>query len=461
MAPRGASDDAVSGDFLMSSLSRFVTSGITRVDGESLIEGPNGVYLADASNGALLANGATTARSLAAMGADVENFYSYGGIDGDADNTAAINATIAASVASGRSAWFPANTINTTGNHKIPAGTPPILAVGTNFQGNGTSNDCFIFESGSHQIGHAIGAIGVFNGAGLRLQDCSFLGVTVGNIGACGVGVCFNVVSGSVLNCNVNFQTLYSSSIAVEYLSTVSNAVFQGNVVNGNFINGCGKAVYFNLASSDNACNLNYFWVSAIDGLNGVSSGVNGSGFSCASGGGQPTQTTIQVPGFFGNITGPAFAIGNVNICEFSLQGSFTAFQFQTPVVATVYKNIYDRSSQQAIIPAVTACTDAASFNGGQPLFTMEQIFSITVPALAAGATADFYVFHAFTIGYTQMFDAVPRFSQPLILSCVEDISVYAGVDGNVAANCVHIRVTAAAAVAASTHNLSLKYAGG
>jgi hypothetical protein len=395
------------------------------------------------------------------MASDVENFYSYGGIDGAADNTAAINATIAASVASGRSAWFPANQINTTGNHKIPAGTPPILASGTNFEGNGTSNDCFIFESGSHRIGHAIGAIGLFNGAALRLQDCAFVGVTVTSIGGCGIGVCFNIVSGSVLDCNVYVQTIFSTQNAIEFLSTTSSGAFQGNVFKSNFIVGCGKVGYFDFPAALQSCNLNYFWISAVDCLNGVSNGVNGSGFSCAAGGGFPNQTTIKIPGNFGNITGPAFAIGDNHLIEFSLQGPFTASQFQTPNVGTVYKNIYKRSNQQTIIPAVTASTDAASFNGGQPLFTMEQIISITVPALSAGEIADFYVFHAFTSGNTQMFDAVPRFSQPLILSCVEDISAFAGVDGKIAANCVHIRVTAAAAVTASTHNLSLKYAGG
>jgi hypothetical protein len=106
MATCGASDDAVSGDFLMSSLSRFVTSGVTRVDGESLIEGADGVYVADVSQGAVVATGATTARSLAARLGDIVTIEDFGVVDDPnglyvASNTAAYQAALnaAASVA--------------------------------------------------------------------------------------------------------------------------------------------------------------------------------------------------------------------------------------------------------------------------------------------------------------------------------------------------------------------------
>jgi hypothetical protein len=392
---------------------------------------------------------------LAAVAGDVENFYSYGGINGATDNTAAVNATIAASIASGKSAWFPPNQINTQGNHLLPAGIAPILATGTAFNGNGSANDCFVFESGSHNVGHIIGGIGSFLGAGIRFQDCAFVGVNVGNIGGCGVGVCFNAVNGGVLDNNVNFQTIYSSQIAIEYLSNLSNGTFQGNVVKGNFINGCGKAGYFNLASTDNSCDLNCFWIAAIDGLNGVSSGVNGSGFSCASGGGQPSQTTIKVPGFFGNITGPAFAIGNVSLCEFSLQGPFTASQFQSPVVGTVYKNIYARSNGTSQIAAVTS-PSLSLFNGGAPLFTMEQEITLPVSAMTAGEISYFYVFHAFAIGYTQMFSLSPKFSQALVVISCNDITLTGG-----GPNCIQIGVAAMTAITAGNQIASLRYAGG
>jgi hypothetical protein len=403
---------------------------------------------------AVLASGATTARSLAAMAGDVENFYSYGGINGATDNTAAVNATIAASIASGKSAWFPPNQINTQGNHLLPAGIAPILATGTGFNGNGSANDCFVFEAGSHNVGHIIGGIRSFLGSGIRLQDCAFVGVNVGNIGGCGVGVCFNAVDGGVLDNNVNFQTIYSSQIAIEYLSNLSNGTFQGNVVKGNFINGCGKAGYFNLASTDNSCDLNYFWIAAIDGLNGVSIGTNGSGFSYASGGGEPSQITVKVPGFFGNITGPAFMLGNNCLAEFSLQGTFQGSQFQSYVVGSVYKNIYARSNGTSQVSAITEI-NLSLFNGGVPLFTMEQEISLPVPAMTAGQIEYFYVFHAFAVGYTQMYSLSPKFSQALVITDCEDVSLTDGL------YCVRIGVAAITSITAGNQIASLRYAGG
>jgi hypothetical protein len=88
----------------MSSLSRFVTSGITRVDGESLIEGPDGVYVADVSNAAVLASGATTARSMAEIESDVANVLNFG-----ADPTGTNDSTTAVteSAATGRQPYVP------------------------------------------------------------------------------------------------------------------------------------------------------------------------------------------------------------------------------------------------------------------------------------------------------------------------------------------------------------------
>lgn len=413
------------------------------------------------SAGTVLPAGATTARTLGAMAGDVENFYSHGGVDGASDNKAAIDATLAAAASSGRSPWFPAGTINTSGNHTVLAGTSPILAHGTNFSGGGASGDCFIFASGSHTSGHTIGSIGSFQGAAIRLQDAALVGITVDQIGGCGVGVSLNVVSGSVIDNTVSFTTIYSTGIAIEYLSTLTNALWQGNVVRGNFITQCGKAGYFDFPSGDPNCDLNYFWIAAVDGLNGVSTGVNGSGFSASSGGGTPTQTSIIIPGFFGNITGPAILCGNAVYAEVSLQGLFSASQFQAATIGTVIKNIYGRSNFNSPVAAVTAPTDISSFNGGVPLVTMEQAISIALPALAAGATADFYVFHMFTTGYTQMFSAQPRFTQEVVFTAIEDISIFGGVDGNTAPNCVHIRVLAIAATVARTEVFSLRYAGG
>jgi hypothetical protein len=104
MATCGASDDAVSGDFLMSSLSRFVTSGITRVDGESLIEGADGVYVADVTNAAVVATGGFTARSLSARAADTVNVLDFFEPD-DVDATQAIIRALAV----GTTIYFPYN----------------------------------------------------------------------------------------------------------------------------------------------------------------------------------------------------------------------------------------------------------------------------------------------------------------------------------------------------------------
>jgi hypothetical protein len=88
----------------MSSLSRFVTSGITRVDGESLIEGPDGVYVADVTNAAVVATGGYTARSLSARAADTVNVLDFFE-PGDVDATQAIIRALGV----GTTIYFPYN----------------------------------------------------------------------------------------------------------------------------------------------------------------------------------------------------------------------------------------------------------------------------------------------------------------------------------------------------------------
>ncbi len=84
--------------------------------------------------------------------------------------------------------------------------------------------------------------------------------------------------------------------------------------------------------------------------------------------------------------------------------------------------------------------------------------FTLSVPGLSAGQMVDFYVYHPFACGYTEMFRANPRFNQPLVILAVEDESIFPGVDGQQVNHQVHIRLLAIGNVTNSTQHIDVLY---
>jgi hypothetical protein len=227
----------------MSSLSRFVTSGITRVDGESLIEGPDGVYVADVTNAAVVATGGFTARSLSARAADTVNVLDFFEPD-DVDATQAIIRALGV----GTTIYFPYNSnISYAIGSLIELPNAQIQFFGDaggvtlNFYGQGQIIQNNVVYTGFHNLNIAcVGnlpaitlngpANGAYNGALYNISQCKFYNAPTAQHTSFIELV--NAVAGRMTDCSffsvspyvVDHVLLQSSSVNCLF----SNCVFEG-----------------------------------------------------------------------------------------------------------------------------------------------------------------------------------------------------------------------------------------
>jgi polygalacturonase len=243
----------------MSSLSRFVTSGITRVDGESLIEGPDGVYVADVTNAAVLPNGATTARSLADWAADAINVLDFGAKgDGATDDTAAIQSALD-NASPNRVVYFPYGYTFMVDIINVPSGKVLHIdgTIKANPAQNGNNNNGICFT----------GSNSVITGSGTGIIDGNMTFQTGSNPSA---GI-FSVYSG--------IENIYVENITIQNFRNWP--VNFTNVTNSttrrcNLLNSGSSAQY---AASSVNCWFEECFVSGINDLGvGLYGGVSGSG---------------------------------------------------------------------------------------------------------------------------------------------------------------------------------------
>lgn len=164
------------------------------------------------------------------------------------------------------------------------------------------------------------------------------------------------------------------------------------------------------------------------------------------------------MPGFFGGFTGLWIASGNVCRFRISVEGNSTYSQWSLTGVGVVVKNIYNYTNAESPVAAATSSNQAVIWNGGIPYSFKQLTISVAVSALTSGQTIDFYIYHPFTCGYTQMFRGNSRFTQPIVVQTIEDESIQAGSDGHIVDNQIHIRLLAVGNVSASTQYIDIGY---
>lgn len=296
-----------------------------------------------------------------------------------------------------------------------------------------------------------------FSGAGLHfLPGSNLVHARLGNIADCGDGILLetNATETSTLDNWVEFEAINTCTNGVHMKCTDSNQVQQGNVIRGNFITGVTNGLYFDTpAGTSPNWNINIFQIDAIDcGQVANSRGIYGPN-------GIPPACVFSIRSFLGGFTISAVeGTSNESIYQVNIQTTINNW-WKLSGEGNVVQN-YGQPWQGVLtaapIQAVTASGDQAGFNGAKLLTANRTFIGLPVPALAAGATADFYVYHAFTQGYSNQVQLVPMFSQPIAVLAVEDESIQPGVDGNTSANQIHIRVIALAATIAQTVNCVL-----
>jgi hypothetical protein len=384
------------------------------------------------------------------------------------DDTAAIQAAINA-----------AETLNTAGLASsgvyFPAGdylisSPIAITSAIDIRSNsaavisGTASvgDAFVIGGSSGNVGFPVRMEfpwinGFVNGAGLRIRG-AYAWIYSPHIGACRDGILletsntFTNTVNNTLECNL----ISGCSNGIRLTGTASSQIIQGNWFKVNFIINCTVGILFDaVQGSAPSWNLNAFDVPSIDCTNLPDS-------ACV----RSLNNSYLGPNFF-RMT--AFSASASKILDMGSVNQVDAVINSPGQISPAMINLIGDQNRiinvgqgvtppfnQSPISAVTTSGNLAGFNGGVALYTNKTRIGLPVPALTSGQTADFYVFHAFTTGYTNDLAITPRYSAPFVVVAVEDESKVAGLDGNTYPNQIHIRILATGSVSAGTYEMLL-----
>jgi len=374
------------------------------------------------------------------------------------NDTAAIQAAFAASLR----VHVPQGIYNMSGTVTPQLGTFLECESGAIFDGTNAPGDAFQLVSGNWNSRLRFGKIQnyLFGAAIHALPGASVADVWFDHLKANKDGLLIESSSaGNSLDDNWSGIWITSSTYAAIHIkATNSSDAIQGHIFRINLLDINLHSILFDAPSGITpSWNTNVFHIPVVDGGNIASS----TGISTTNSNGVQ-GCTFNCEGFFGGFKGYYVNLNGSNNNQFKLALN-TAVTATTFIVVGVGNKILSPNfiETPAInttpIAMATASGSQASFNGGALLNCFRAHLSITVGALSAGATADFYAYHAFTQGYGSLVRAFPRWNVPLIILTAEDESIIAGTDGNTSANQIHIRVYAVAAVPAGTYNIDLE----
>jgi hypothetical protein len=378
----------------------------------------------------------------------------YGAIgNGIADDSLAIyNAVTAATAASG-TLYFPSKVkyyFNPSGG---PTSAPlgwsipvtqalaGIIAPGSSFISAGPSaTDCFTFgPNGSFYGFYQLPPISNFtNGTAVRLKGVGQAIINVPYINNClyGIGVESSTPGGypNCVNNTITFQIISNCLSGGIHVSPNSDSDFlQSNIFNGNYLLSNYYGVFYDkgtgtITNSGNCCSINYFNISAFDGVPSTISGhwaVFGNFPSVAD--------TYEVPNYFDN-----FVTGMVSLASGSVGMKFRLSQLNSiPTAYSAWTNLSGVNNLVTMRPlgntataitAVSATNLRASFNAGTPVYlgSLQLAFPLSTFTIAAGNSRTFYAYSPYTNGNNTSMVLQPLWSGTpgLVVQSVNDNSL-------------------------------------
>ena len=328
---------------------------------------------------------------------------------------------------------------------------------GTQLNCTGCSSNAWQFNPGTYAFQKfTLPSISnVNNGAAINiLGGANLVQAYVGDISGSLYSIVLNVdsVNNECVDNTIEFNQINVCSYGPTFNAYNGSSIMQGNVIKGNFIVKCKTSLFFNCYESGTTPNWNgnYFEIQAIDALSLTNS--NGILANAAL-----NAMVFKIPAYFGGFSEYFINLavgGNNNLFEIYANTITKASQINITGqgnMVTPYGFFCDNNKNIAII-AATATASQATFNNGDLINTKITSVSLAVPALTAGEYADFYVYHAYTDGYTNKFVFNLNSGADILVTACEDESVVGGVDGNLSPNQIHIRVTATGSVTAATY---------
>lgn len=389
----------------------------------------------------------------------------FGPVDltGKADATATVQAAILASLSYGVPAVFPAGTYKLSSTIAISPGTSVDCDAGAIWDFTGAAGDGVQLLPGFHSPwAMRFGVIrNAAAGAGLNLYGAQQATVRFQYIQGCQDGVKLSADAANT-QCSANDVgglLILSTTNGVVVSAAVAGDDMQLNKVRVVQIDFCTNGLVF---SAPNGVNPN--WTFNLFELEGIA-GENAAGSTgiTAPNGNQVSNCTILCRNFFSQFAShwinlPSCSSNWIELkCDptLSTPGDVVVLGESNYVVNTNYA-AWPAALNSAPIAMATASGSRGTWNGGVLVTTRRTHCSVTVGALTAGQTADFYMYHAFLTGLTGAVSASPRWTAAMMIIAVEDESEVAGVDGQFSANQLHVRVMATGAVSAGTYNLDI-----
>jgi hypothetical protein len=268
--------------------------------------------------------------------------------------------------------------------------------------------------------------------------------------GGCHDGI---LIDDDIIDTEIYFTVMANDSNAVRVYASRAGTVIQGVVLKGNFVNQCNYGLFLDWEGLNCTVAYGNRWdIAAIDGNWGAGrKGIYANG--------TVSHQDFIYRGFLGAYTEDAISM-TANGChfEFSLNNGADPTILNNSINITGSNNykvnlLYNRGRNSTCL-ATTTSNNLANFNGGMMLLGNHTIVRLNFATqLNAGSTRDFYVFNALCDGFSNNITIQPinQYQASIIKTC-EDVSTYAGTDGNKVSKQIHIQVYAVETIPAATN---------
>jgi hypothetical protein len=376
--------------------------------------------------------------------------------DGATDDTVAAQAIVDYAHINKVKVYFPSGTYKFSVSLNIAAITQIECSTECTFDFTASASDGVVLLPGYHTGRMIFGTIqNATNGAGLRLYGAHLAWITCNFITNCHDNILLEtdatnlICSGNVIEVLINTHAMNG----IRFKAAQNSNVLQQNKIYNNLNDWNTNGIVFDAPAGVNPnWQFNIFECDTIFGEN-----VNGTTGIICTHNNQVNNEIFICNGLFGGFGNGMYVnlpASNSNTYTLAIIGSDLPASQVNIFGASNRINIISATAK--VIAAATVSNSGASWNSGKAVIAHKTRLQLVIPAggLAAGATKDFYMYHAFVCGTSNNVIVSPKWSASMVVIAAEDESKTAGVDGVFEVpGQIHIRVLAVAAVAAGTYD--------